>query len=134
MTLRRAAMSTVEPYRKVLLVLIRHAPTPQVLNAAKSLCERLQAGLEIVCLGSEVRAEYAGVMAAEVSAAGLFCRLERRPQWAADDVVAWANSRACVAAVVLAATERETVAGDEPARDPWQHLACPLVVAGRDNL
>jgi hypothetical protein len=123
-------MSLVEPYRKVLLVLMRQAPIHNQLDAARALCERLQAGLEIVLLETS-RLDKAMLSAqAGCEAAGLFCHLIERPEWRAEDVVAWANSRSCVAALVLAAAERGSTDG---APDPWQHLACPLVLAGREK-
>jgi hypothetical protein len=128
----QAAMAIVEPYRKVLLVLIRHAPDAQVVNAVKSLCERMQAGLEIVCLGTDVRDEDWRAVTSDLSATGLFFRVERQPGWNVDEVVAWANDRPCVAALVLAAAELPE--NDHDASDnPWKHLDCPLVVAGREN-
>lgn len=125
-------MSVVEPYRKVLLVLIRRAPDAQVFNSVKSLCERLQAGLEIVCLGTGVSDEHSQAMAAKLSAASLFCRVVRQPDWGVDEVVAWANDRPCVAALVLAAAELPEGEHDI-SENPWNSLGCPLVVVGRES-
>lgn len=117
-------MSPVEPYRKVLLVLSRPDVSRRVLNAACALGERLQAGLEIVCLGDATITAALRAAEAEIAGSGLHCRLIERPDWGAREVVAWANGRACVAALMRVAEAQAGAA----AADPWQQLACPLVV------
>lgn len=121
-------MSPVEPYRKVLLVLSQPDAARRVLDAACALCERLQAGLEIVCLGEGPVPDALGAAQAEIAGAGLFCELIARPGWGAAEVVDWANGRACVAALMRVA-EAGAQAASGP--DPWQRLACPLVVVGQ---
>jgi hypothetical protein len=128
-------MPSVEPYRKVLLVLLADAPSRRVLDAARGLCERMAAGLEIVRVGNRLPDELLQATIKELAGAGLPCEAVQRPDGRIADLVAWANGRACVAAVMLAASDRDMPGNDaQSAADPWQHLACPLVVAGRESI
>jgi hypothetical protein len=127
-------MPTAEPYRKVLLVLIEHVPTQRVLDAACALCDRLGAGLEIVRLGDRLPEDLLVATVKEITHSGLNCAAVARPDWGVEDLVEWANSRACVATVMVPAYEREAMAATEqPENDRWHHLACPLVVVGRES-
>jgi hypothetical protein len=122
-------MSTAEPYRKVLLVLLAHVPSRRVLDAACALCDRLGAGLEIVSLGELLPEDLLEATAKEVAQSGLSCRAIGKPEWGVDDLVDWANSRSCVATVMLPATD----AGQADA-DGWRRLSCPLVLVGREPI
>lgn len=128
-------MSVSEPYRKVLLVLIAHVPSRRVLDAACALCGRLGAGLEVVRLGSRLPEDLLLATVKEVAQSGLACTAVAKPDWGVDELVAWANSRACVATVMLPAQERGAVPADGHAEtDAWRRLSCPLVVVGRESI
>ncbi|NTV94612.1 MAG: hypothetical protein HGA75_04260 [Thiobacillus sp.] len=124
-----------EPYRKVLLVLIEHAPSPRVLDAACALCGRLGAGLEVVRLGVRLPEDLLAATVKEVARSGLSCSAVAKPDWEAADLVEWANGRACVATVMLPALEHEALseAGHGEA-EQWRRLSCPLVVVGRESI
>lgn len=114
-------MSTTDPYRKVLLVLIDGIPETRARDAARALCERLGAGLEIVGLGGRLAPIALDELAGEFAASGLSCTARAMPDWGVADLVEWANGRSCVATVMLAA------AGG-PDDEQWRRLACPLVM------
>ena len=120
-------MSISEPYRKVLLVLIAHPPSRRVLDAACALCDRLGAGLEIVGLGRRLPEDLPAATAAEVAPSGLNCSMTLKPDWDVEDLIEWANSRACVATVMVPAPE----GAEAMESDRWRRLVCPLVVVGR---
>ncbi|MDD4879994.1 MAG: hypothetical protein PHX10_00310 [Gallionellaceae bacterium] len=128
-------MTTAEPYRKVLLVLSSDLPSGRVLDAACALCDRMGAGLEIVGLGEALSAELLDATVREVAHSGLSCRAVAKPDWGVEDLVDWANSRACVATVMLSATAKgvATEEGQVDA-DGWRRLSCPLVVVGRESI
>ncbi len=127
-------MSAAEPYRKVLLVLLAHVPSRRVLDAACALCERLGAGLEIVSLGGSLPQDLLNATAKEVALSGLNCKALDKKDWGIADLVDWANSRSCVSTVMLPASECGPVnAPDQDDADAWRHLACPLVLAGREH-
>ncbi len=124
-----------EPYRKVLLVLLAHVPSRRVLDAACALCGRLGAGLEIVSLGGALPTGLLDATAKEVAGSGLSCKAFDRPDWGIDDLVDWANGRACVATVMLPAAEREAAPDlDQDEAAGWRRLICPLVLAGREPI
>lgn len=127
-------MVSADPYRKVLLVLLANVPSRRVLDAACSLCDRLGAGLEVVGLGKLLPADLLDATAREVGRSGLSCSASSKPDWAIEELVGWANSRSCVATVMLPASERT---GDGRAwsdDEGWQHLDCPLVVVGHETI
>lgn len=127
-------MSTAEPYRKVLLVLLAQVPSTRVLDAACALCGRLGAGLEIVSLGGRLPHDLLEATAKEVALSGLSCAAVERPDWHVDDLVEWANSRSCVATVMLPASERDLAEGGPSDAEAWRRLACPRVVVGREPI
>lgn len=127
-------MPVAEPYRRVLLVLLTQVPSSRVLDAACALCERLGAGLEIVSLGGRLPHDLLEATAKEVLACGLSCRAVDRPDWHVDDLVEWANSRSCVATVMLPAAERELAEAGPSDADAWRRLVCPRVVVGREPI
>lgn len=126
-------MPTPEPYRKVLLVLIAQVPSRRVLDAACALCGRLGAGLEIVRLGDRLPDDLLAATVKEVAASGLYCQAVAKPDWGVEELVAWANDRACVATVMVPAQER-VAAPDDGHADVWRRLSCPLVVVGRESI
>jgi len=128
-------MAAAEPYRKVLLVLSAHVPSGRVLDAACALCERMAAGLEIVSLGGRLPADLLDATVKEVARSGLSCQAVDKPDWCVEDLVDWANSRACVATVMLPASARGvTAANGQVDADGWRRLSCPLVVVGRESI
>jgi hypothetical protein len=124
-----------DPYRKVLLVLIEHAPSRRVLDAACALCGRLGAGLEVVRLGARLPEDLLAATVKEVMRSGLSCGAVAKPDWDVADLVEWANGRACVATVMVPALEHEVASeSGHGEADPWRRLSCPLVVVGRESI
>lgn len=128
-------MTAAEPYRKVLLVLSTHVSSGRVLDAACALCDRMGAGLEIVGLGGHLSADLLDATAKEVAHSGLSCSAVDRPHWGVDDLVDWANSRACVCTVMLPASTHEVAAeGGQVDAEGWRRLSCPLVLVGQESI
>ena len=128
-------MTTAEPYRKVLLVLSAQIPSRRVLDAACALCDRTGAGLEIVGLGGRLPADLIAATVKEVARSGLNCRAVDKPDWCVDDLVDWANSRACVSTVMLPASAPDVTAENAQVdADGWRRLSCPLVLVGHESI
>jgi hypothetical protein len=124
------AMETRQSPRKVLLAVREDHIDPRLLASARSLCQRLDAELDIL-----VRTAAASLppgltdFIAELRAAGIPYALSQKPEMRRRDIVDYANGHACIATVVIDSLEGwETVAADR-ASDPWARLACPLVTA-----
>jgi hypothetical protein len=123
-------MRSVSPERKVLLAVREGYMDPRMLTAARGLCQRMEAGLDILVLaaGDTVPAtlvEFVRTLGNEQVA----YTLTQVPSLRRRDIVNYANTHKCVSTVVIDSLEGwESVAADK-ASDPWQQLACPLVTA-----
>jgi hypothetical protein len=127
-------MRRVSPERKVLLAVREGYIDPRMLTAARGLCQRMEAGLDILVLAAgdtvpAAVAEFVRTLCDE----RVVHTLTQVPSLRRRDIVNYANTRKCVATVVIDSLEGwESVATDK-ASDPWCQLACPLVTATAAN-
>jgi hypothetical protein len=124
------SMPTSQAERKVLLAIREGYLDPRLLASARSLCQRMGAGLDILLLadGERLPAEVEALVQS-LRADGVMYSLTRKPQLRRRDIVQYANTHECVATVVIDSLEGwESVAQDKTS-DPWRKLACPLVTA-----
>lgn len=116
--------------RTVLLAMREGYIDPRMLTTARGLCQRMDAGLDILVLA---------VGDALPSAVADFVRtlhdqrvaytLTQVPSLRRRDLVKYANTHECVSTLVIDSLEGwESVAADKTS-DPWRQLACPLVTA-----
>ena len=123
-------MESRKPQRKVLLAVRDAQVDPRLLASARSLCERMEAGLDILvrspreALSTELHA-----FIERLRADGLTYALTIRPELRRRDIVEYANSHECVSSVVIDSFEGWEVVAEDRAIDPWARLACPLVTA-----
>lgn len=116
--------------RKILLAVREDHVDPRLLASARSLCQRMDAELDILVRTSQTGlpselAEFIGHLRAD----GIPYALSQKPEMRRRDIVEYANDHECVATVVIDSLEGwETVAADR-STDPWSRLACPLVTA-----
>ncbi len=123
-------MPTPHAERKVLLAIREGYLDPRLLASARSLCQRMAAGLDILLLagGDQLPAEVETLVQSR-RAEGVMYSLTRKPQLRRRDIVQYANTHECIATVVIDSLEGwESVAQDKSS-DPWRKLACPLVTA-----
>jgi hypothetical protein len=123
-------MSRSSVKRRVLLAIREGHLDPRLLASARSLCQRMAAGLDILFLArsEQLPAEVSGLIDT-LRAEGVMFSLTRRPALRRRDIVQYANTHECIATVVIDSLEGwESVAVDR-ASDPWARLACPLVTA-----
>jgi len=116
--------------RKVLLAIRAGHIDPRLLVSTRSLCQRMEAGLDILVEAADagVPAEVAAFVDT-LHADGVAYSLTMKPGLRRRDIVAYANTHECVVSVVIDSLEGwESVAADRAA-NPWAKLACPLVTA-----
>lgn len=123
-------MSGGKAERKVLLAVREGHVAPRLLVAARALCQRMDADLEILLLaGGETLPQELATFIKSLQQEGIAYALTRKPMLRRRDIVQHANTHECIAAVVIDSLEGwESVAQDRGA-NPWQKLACPLVTA-----
>lgn len=116
--------------RKVLLAIREGFLDPRLLAAARNLCQRLGAGLDILL------AARSGQLPAEVNALirtlrdeGVAYSLSQYEELRRRDVVRYANTHECIATVVIDSLEGWESAARSRSSNPWASLACPLVTA-----
>lgn len=116
--------------RKVLLAIREGHLDPRLLVSARSLCQRLDAGLDILLLasGDSLPPEVA-LLVATLRAEGVVYSLTRMAQLRRRDIVQYANTHECIATVVIDSLEGWESVAEDRAADPWAKLACPLVTA-----
>lgn len=116
--------------RKVLLAIREGHLDPRLLTSARSLCQRLDAGLDILLLatGDSLPAEVAALVGS-LREAGVVHSLTKKPQLRRRDIVQYANTHECIATVVIDSLEGWESIAEDRAVDPWAKLACPLVTA-----
>jgi hypothetical protein len=95
-------MPSQKTERKIVLAVREGHIEPRLLASARSLCERMDAELDI---------------------------LARRPEMRRRDIVQYANTHECVSTVVIDSLEGWESVAEDRASDPWARLACPLVTA-----
>lgn len=116
--------------RKVLLALREGHLDPRPLAAARNLCQRLGAGLEILLASAGPQlpgavADLLAILREEGVPYGITrCAVLRRR-----DVVRYANTHECIVTVVIDSLEGWESIARSRASNPWAKLACPLVTA-----
>lgn len=116
--------------RKVLLAIREGHLDPRLLNSARSLCQRLDAELDILlrAAGSALPAEVAALVR-DLRAAGVMYSLTQKTQLRRRDIVQYANTHECVVTVVIDSLAGWESVAEDRAANPWAKLACPLVTA-----
>lgn len=123
-------MNSRKPQRKVLLAVREDCLDPRLLAAARGLCQRMEAELDILlrAAGEDLPPALAEFIAS-LRAEGVPYTLSRKPELRRRDIVQYANTHECISTVVIDSLEGwEGVAADRSAA-PWAKLACPLVTA-----
>jgi hypothetical protein len=123
-------MPTSQAERKVLLAIREGYLDPRLLASARSLCQRMGAGLDILLLaaGEQLPAEVEELVRA-LRAEGVMYSLTRSPQLRRRDIVQYANTHECITTVVIDSLEGWESVAEDKASNPWRKLACPLVTA-----
>ncbi len=116
--------------RKVLLAVREGRLDARLLAAARSLCQRLDAGLEILVLarGERLPTEIDDLVRT-LRAEGVTYWLTRKEVLRRRDIVEYANMHECIATVVIDSLEGWESVAEDRSSDPWRKLACPLVTA-----
>jgi hypothetical protein len=118
------------PERKVLLAVRAGRIDPRLLVSTRSLCQRMDAGLDILLLaaGDELPAEVADLLKA-LRQEGVMYTLVRQPRLRRRDIVDYANTHECISTVVIDSFEGWESVAEDRTSNPWRKLACPLVTA-----
>ena len=123
-------MEIRKPQRKVLLAVREDHVDGRLLAAARSLCQRMEAELDILV---RVRGDVLPIelqdFIASLQGEGVAYTLSLKPLMRRRDIVLHANSHECIATVVIDSLEGWEVVAEDRASDPWAKLACPLVTA-----
>ncbi len=116
--------------RKVLLAVRAGHADPRLLASARSLCQRMEAELEILVRapGEELPPEIADFIRS-LRDEGVAYSLMQKPVLRRRDIVEHANTHECITSVVIDSLEDWEVVAEDRASDPWAKLACPLVTA-----
>lgn len=118
--------------RKVLLAVRAGHVDPRLLASARSLCERMEAELEILVRapGDALPADLAAFIKT-LREAGVTYNLSQIPVLRRRDIVNYANAHECISTVVIDSLEDWEGVAEDRSSDPWARLACPLVTAAR---
>jgi len=124
-------MESRKAQRKVLLAVRDAQVDPRLLASARSLCERMEAALDILVRSprEDVLSAQLNVFIERLRTDGLAYALTIWPELRRRDIVAYANSHECVSTVVIDSLEGWELVAEDRASDPWAKLACPLVTA-----
>lgn len=116
--------------RKVLLAIREGYLDPRLLAAARNLCQRLGAGLDILLAfqGRQLPAEVADLVKT-LRDEGVVYRISQFDQLRRRDVVQYANTHECIATVVIDSLDGWERIARSRSSNPWANLACPLVTA-----
>jgi len=116
--------------RKVLLAVRAGRIDPRLLVSARSLCQRMDASLDILVLagGDELPAEVADLVTA-LREEGVTYTLAQKSVLRRRDIVQYANTHECVITVVIDSLEGWESVAEDKTSNPWRKLACPLVTA-----
>jgi hypothetical protein len=120
------AQEFVEPRRHVLLALNEEQCTARALNCAANLCQRVEAGLDLLLVSGEPKPADVPAPLAELEAKGIPYRVLRRTGKLGAEVLRHVREHRDVLFVVI-----DTLAswGAHRSERPWERLACPLVIA-----
>lgn len=123
-------METRKPERKVLLAVREGHVDPRLLASARSLCQRMDAELDILARvsGSSLPTDLADFIAS-LRSEGVAYSLSQKPALRRRDIVRYANTHECISTVVIDSLEGWEVVAADRSSDPWARLACPLVTA-----
>lgn len=120
--------------RKVLLAVREGRLDARLLAAARSLCQRMDAELDIlVAAGGDQLPAEVGQLVAALRQEGLPYSLTHKPALRRRDVVDYANSHECISTVVIDSLEGWEAVAEDRSSNPWRKLACPLVTAAPAN-
>lgn len=123
-------MSSRKAERKVLLAVREGFVDPRLLASARSLCQRMEAELDILARvsGDRLPVELEDFIKL-LRDSGVPYSLSQRPDLRRRDIVHYANTHECISTVVIDSLEGWEVVAADRASDPWAKLACPLVTA-----
>lgn len=116
--------------RKVLLAVRAGHVDPRLLSSARSLCQRMDAELEILVRapGDELPPEVDSFIRG-LRDEGVPYSLSQKPVLRRRDIVQHANTHECISTVVIDSLEGWEVVAEDRSSDPWAKLSCPLVTA-----
>ena len=116
--------------RKVLLAVRAGRIDPRLLVSARSLCQRMDASLDILVLAGsdELPAEVADLIKA-LRKEGVMYTLAQKSILRRRDIVEYANTHECISTVVIDSLEGWESVAEDKTSNPWRKLACPLVTA-----
>lgn len=124
------SMKRTNSERKVLLAIREGHLDARLLAAARGLCQRLEAGLDILVLASgDALPPEVDDLARVLREEGVAYSLTRKPVLRRRDIVDYANNHECISTVVIDSLEGWENVAEDRASDPWRKLACPLVTA-----
>lgn len=118
------------PERKVLLAVRAGRIDPRLFVSTRSLCQRMDAGLDILVLaaGDELPAEVADLVKT-LRQEGVMYSLVQKSRLRRRDIVDYANTHECISTVVVDSLEGWESVAEDRISNPWRKLACPLVTA-----
>jgi hypothetical protein len=123
-------MNLHQSERKVLLAVREDYVDPRLLASARSLCQRMDAELDIlVRAAGESLPPALAEFIRSLRAAGVAYTLEQKPVLRRRDIVQYANTHECISTVVIDSLEGWEGVAEDRAANPWAKLACPLVTA-----
>ncbi len=126
----KSSHADATPGRKVLLAVREGRIDPRLLASARSLCQRMDASLDILLSAGGVELpEAVAAFVGSLRAEGISYSLAHLPALRRRDIVDYANTHECIASVVIDSLEGWESIAREKAGDPWAKLACPLVTA-----
>ncbi len=116
--------------RKILLAVREGFVDPRLLASARSLCQRLDAELDILArVAGETLPPDLDTFIAGLRADGVPYSLSQIPVLRRRDIVEYANTHECIATVVIDSLEGWEIVATDRNTDPWAKLSCPLVTA-----
>lgn len=124
------SVTAAKPERKVLLAVREGHLDPRLLASARSLCQRLDAELDILVrtVGEKLPGEIDELLRA-LRRDGVLYTVTQQPVMRRRDIVRYANTHECIATVVIDSLEGWESVAEDRASNPWLRLACPLVTA-----
>jgi hypothetical protein len=122
--------SFVSAERKVLLAIREGYLDPRLLASARSLCQRLGAGLDILLAsqGTELP-DAVTALVKNLRDEGVTYSISRFDSLRRRDVVRYANTHECITTVVIDSLEGWQSVARSRGSNPWANLSCPLVTA-----
>ena len=120
----KQARCLLKPERIILLVIRKQEIKQEVLDYVLSLCQRIQAGLEIFSRRETLSIEN---FLERLYQAEIYHRTITYQEPLEETVIAYANAHSCIAFVVVDSLEQ----GEQ--ENFWNKLTCPLVVANLVN-